>query len=215
MKQIISLTLLLLFSLSVSSRVQAHPHSWIDLETSLIFNDEGKVIGLWQGWLFDDFYSAFTLEGMKPDNDGKYDTKALNELAETNLENLSEYSYFTFIKIDGKKGNYQKVKDYKTFVEGNRLWMEFSVMLNEPVDPKAHAINYSVYDPTYYVEILHAEGGDPIQLTGAGSQGCGYEMKKPEPPKEMSLMAAAMDRNQSAGDGLGVYFSEQVEISCR
>jgi len=59
--------------------VQAHPHSWIDLETALIFNKDGKIKGLWVGWLFDDYYSAFTLEEIKPDETGQYPQKELDE----------------------------------------------------------------------------------------------------------------------------------------
>jgi len=201
--------------LILASRPQAHPHSWIDLETTLLFNDQGQVTGLWQGWLFDDFYSAFTLDGMKPDENGKYDQKALRKLAATNLKNLSEYSYFTFIEADGKTQPLQEVSAYKTYIQGNRLWMEFSVMLEKPLNPRDIKLEYAVYDPTYYVEILHAVQGDPIQLTGTGAMGCGYRLKKPKPPEEMSLMAAALDQNETAGDGIGVYFAEHVEISCQ
>jgi len=205
-----ALVLFLIFS----TPARAHPHSWIDLETALLFDDQGMVTGLWQGWLFDDFYSAFTLEGMAPDKDGGYDQVALNSLAETNLKNLSEYSYFTFIHADGAQPPYKPVESYKTFVENNRLWMEFTVMLETPIDPKQHKIDYAVYDPTFYVEILHAATGDPVQLNGKGAAQCGYRLKKPEPPKEISLMAAAMDKDQTAGDGIGIYFAEHVEISC-
>lgn len=210
-----SLSLFLaLLLLALPGTAKAHPHSWIDLETSLLFNDEGKVTGLWVGWLFDDYYSAFTLEGMRPDKDGKYDQKALNDLAETNLNNLFDYNYFTFIRADEKLLNYRTVTDYKTHVDGYRLWMEFTVELTEPVDPKAHKIDYAVYDPTYYVEILHAADGDPVQLIGTGAQTCGYALQKPEPPKELSLMAAALDKDETAGDSIGISFAERVEIAC-
>ncbi len=203
------------FCLLTPIRASAHPHTWIDLETALIFNEKGQITGLWVGWLFDDFYSAFTLEGMKPNKDGKYDQKALNTLAETNLKNLSEYSYFTYIHVDGKQPAYKTVTDYKTFVENQRLWMEFTVELKEPIPAKGHQIDYAVYDPTYYVEILHAEKGDPIQLIGKGAQGCGYALKKPEPPEELSFMAANLDKDETAGDGIGQFFAEKVELSCK
>ncbi|SCA55980.1 conserved exported hypothetical protein [Candidatus Terasakiella magnetica] len=214
MKFILTSLLFCTLFLSNVQKLHAHPHTWIDLETALIFDPDGKVSGLWVGWLFDDFYSAFTLEEMTPDAKGNYDQKALNDLAQQNLKNLSEYSYFTFINVDGKKAASQPVTDYKTHVEKNRLWMEFTVTLAQPIDPKTHKIDYAVYDPTYYVEILHAAEGDPIQLIGEKSMGCGYAMKKPEPPKELSLMAADMDKDETAGDGIGVYFSETVELSC-
>ncbi|WP_135081906.1 DUF1007 family protein [Terasakiella sp. SH-1] len=194
---------------------QAHPHSWIDLETALLFDEKGQVTGLWVGWLFDDYYSAFTLEGMTPNAQGAYDQQALNQLAEQNLKNLSEYSYFTFIQADGQKADVHPVTDYKTFVENNRLWMEFTITLKEPLHPKTQKLEYAVYDPTYYVEILHAVEGDPIQLIGEGAASCGYQLKKPEPPQELSLMAAGLDKDESAGDGIGVHFAERIEISCQ
>ncbi|NVK19983.1 MAG: DUF1007 family protein [Methylocystaceae bacterium] len=204
---------MLFLVLGASLPAKAHPHSWIDLETSLIFNEKGQIKGLWVGWLFDDFYSAFTLEETPRNKDGGYSQKSLNDLAEQNLKNLSEYSYFTFIHSDGKAVTFKPVTDYKTYVSKQRLWMEFTVMLENPIDPKAHKIDYAVYDPTYYVEILHAASGDPIQLVG-NTQGCGYRLSMPEPPEELSLMAAMLDQSETAGDGIGVFFAEKVVLSC-
>ncbi|MDV7340494.1 DUF1007 family protein [Terasakiella sp. A23] len=201
------------FVLLFSVRAQAHPHSWIDLETTLLFDDQGRVTGLWVGWLFDDFYSAYTLEETARNEDGTFDQKDLDALAERNLTNLEEYSYFTYIRADEKQQTYKKVTDYKTFVDGHRLWMEFSVMLETPIDPVTHKVDYAVYDPTYYVEVLHALDGDPIQMVG-NTNGCGYQLKKPEPPKELSLMAAALDKTETAGDGIGVSFAERVILTC-
>jgi len=184
------------------------------MDTSLIFNEQGQATGLWVGWLFDDYYSAFTLEVIQRQEDGSYDQKALNRLAEENLRNLSEYSYFTFIKVDGKQTPYLPVTDYKTHVSQNRLWMEFTVMFKDAIDPKKHAIDYAVYDPTFYVEILHEAKGDPIQFIGTGARGCGYALKRPEPPEEISLMAGMLDKDETAGDGIGQYFAERVVISC-
>ncbi len=197
-----------------SLSAKAHPHTWIDLETAPLFNEEGKVTGLWVGWLFDDFYSAFTLNEMKPGQDGEYVQKALNALAETNLKNLAEFSYFTFLRANGKPVKFKPVSDYKTSLQGNRLWMEFTVELETAIDPKTQKFDYAVYDPTFYVEILHAVEGDPIQLSGEGSLGCNYALKKPEPPEELSLMAAALDKDETAGTGIGESFAERVEILC-
>lgn len=194
-------------------KAHAHPHSWIDLETTLLFNDEGQITGLWVGWLFDDFYSAFTLEETPRNSMGGYNQSSLDALAKQNLKNLSEYSYFTFIHADGKTLPHKEVTKFKTFVDNNRLWMEFTVELETPVDPRTQTIDYAVYDPTYYVEILHAEKGDPIQMVG-NVNGCGYSLKNPEPPAELSLMAAALDQDETAGDGIGVSFAERVVLSC-
>lgn len=194
--------------LCLSTNAKAHPHAWIDLETTVVFDDAGLIKGLRVGWLFDDFYSAFSLDGVKPTQD------AFNKLAETNLKNLSEYNYFTQITADGKKLATQKVTEYNTELQGNRLWLEFFVPLVDPVDPKKVKITYAVFDPTYYVEVLHAETGDPIRLEG-NTNGCGYRLIPPQPPEDISLMAAAMDQTQTAGDTIGDYFAEHVTLRCQ
>lgn len=198
---------------ATSPKAHAHPHSWIDLETTLLFNTQGQITGLWVGWLFDDFYSAFTLEETPRNSMGGYTQSSLDDLARQNLKNLSEYSYFTFIHADGKTLPHKEVTDFKTSVTNNRLWMEFTVELETPIDPRTHQVEYAVYDPTYYVEILHTEKGDPIQMVG-NVNGCGYALKSPEPPEELSLMAAALDQDETAGDGIGVSFAERVVLSC-
>lgn len=200
--------------LSLSPKAQAHPHSWIDLETAPLFNKEGQITGLWVGWLFDDFYSAFSLEETKRNPDGTYNQADLDKLARTNLTNLSEYSYFTFAHVNGKEIPFLPVEIFKTNVQNNRLWMEFEVTFIEPIDPRTAQFDYAVYDPTYYVEILHAEAGEPVNLIGAEGINCGYTLNKPQPPEELSLMMADLDQTENAGTGVGIHFSEKVEISC-
>jgi len=193
--------------------VQAHPHSWIDLETALIFDGDGKIEGLWVGWLFDDYYSAFTLEETQPDKFGEYPQEKLNELAETNLKNLAEYNYFSFLRADGKQLAIKPVTKYKTSVK-RRLWMEFTIELETPIDPRSHKIDYAVYDPTFYIEILHAENGDPIRMIGDKALGCNYKLVKPEPPKELSFMAAALNKDETPSESIGASFAEQIDILC-
>ena len=190
----------------------SHPHAWIDLKTEPIFNDAGNMTGLRQFWLFDDFYSAFVMEDMPKASDGLYDQKALDELARMNLQNLEEYHYFTVIKANEKPLKLGKVTSFKTFMEGNRLAMEFDVPLKTATSPIKELIDYQVYDPGYYIEILHFKSDDAITLPEDGR--CVYNLIPPAPPKEMSLLAAGLDRNQIAEDGFGAYFAETVALTC-
>jgi ABC-type uncharacterized transport system substrate-binding protein len=72
---------------------------------------------------------------------------------------------------------------------------------------------YSIFDPTYYVEILHAEIKDVIRLIDA-PESCKHSLIKPDPNPEMVALAAGLDRNQSAGDTLGAIFADKVLIEC-
>ena len=79
----------------------AHPHSWIDLRSRVIMNDEGRVAALELDWLFDDLYTAYVAqEFVKQD---RPPSEFLPEVASTYLGNLAEYDYFTDVRLDGER----------------------------------------------------------------------------------------------------------------
>lgn len=195
------------------SPAKAHPHAWIDLKTKLIFNDEGKLTGLKVHWLFDDFYSIYTIEVLDPDKDGKINKKQVMELAKTNLQNLSEYNYFTEVKADNDIVKLGKVTEYDSTFADNRLSMTFTVPLVTPVDPKVKNISYAVFDPTYYIEVLH-EKESPVTFSDNGPESCRTNLTEPSPTVEMMTLAASLDKTESAGDTLGKVFAQTVFLQC-
>jgi len=193
----------------------AHPRAWIDLKSTVLFNDTGEVTGLRVRWSFDEFYTLYAIEDFDKDGDGQPDDDQLWQLAVVNLESLAEYDYFTYMKVDGVQPAYETVTEYETFMEDERLVLIFTVKLLVPADPRRHAVSYAVYDPTYYIEITHAaRSEDPIGFEGPAPEGCFFELQYPDPDEEMTLFAASLDQTQSAGDGLGAVFAEQVLIRC-
>lgn len=194
----------------------AHPHAWIDLKTVVLFNEEGQVAGLRLRWVFDEFYTLYAIEEFDKDGDGQPDDDQLWKLAVVNLESLAEYDYFTFVKVEGVQPAYDQVTEYETYMEDERLVLIFTVKLLVPADPRRHTVSYAVYDPTYYIEITHAaRSEEPIRFEGPAPEGCSFELQYPDPNEEIMLFAASLDRTQSASDGLGASFAEQVLIACK
>jgi ABC-type uncharacterized transport system substrate-binding protein len=191
----------------------AHPHAWIDLKTSAVFDDAGAFVGVHVDWLFDDFYSLFILEEIGS-ADGTIPPEALMDLAQRNLRNLAEYSYFTFIEVDGAKGEYAAPQNVHSELRDGRLAMQFTVPLLQPVDVRTSAVSYGVYDPTYYIEVLHMEEGDAVTLSGAAPNGCAAELQKPAPSMADVALAASLDQTETAGEGLGELFAEIIVIRC-
>lgn len=203
----------LIILLALTHSAYAHPHAWIDVKSAVLMNDDGNIKGVRVGWLFGDFYTAFAIEGMDQDGDGMPDQDLLDKLAEENLNNLATYNYFVEFMMNGKTQSYQPVTNFDTFLNGSRLWLEFVVPLTTPVDPKDENISYSVFDPTYYVEMLHSKEM-PISIEGEGSDTCQYSIKPPTPSDETRLFASSLDATESGGNSLGKLFAETVKISC-
>lgn len=206
--------------LPLARQGQAHPHSWIDLETELVFDDQGRLTTLRQIWLFDEYYTAWALEGFDTDNDGKPDPALLKELLEENLHNLEEYHYFTRLQRDGKDLDSNKVVESSSRMQGDRLRMQFDLPLKTPIDLSGTATAdksrfvYAVYDPTYYIEILHADKAGPVKLVNPPSPDCKAAIRKPNPNAATVSLAFAMDKSETAGDGLGQHFAEKVTVTC-
>lgn len=206
------LALGLLFATAGQAPVRAHPHAWIDLRSTLLLDAEGRVTAIEQEWLFDEFYSMFVLDGLVENEDAEADS--LMELARRNLENLRAYDYFTEVRADGETLALATVEDYESEMRGARLWMRFVLPLESPVDPRTQALEFSVFDPTYYIEMLHLEG-DVIAFRGADSDGCFGEVVPPNPDPEAVTLAQALDRNAEPDSALGGLFAERVTVTCR
>ena len=85
-------------SVAVVQPASAHPHVWVSVETTVIYDNQ-TITGLRQRWLFDEFYSSMAIQGLDANGDGIYDRSELAELAKVNIEGLKEFDYFTFAKL--------------------------------------------------------------------------------------------------------------------
>ena len=191
--------------------VLAHPHSWIDLESRLIFDDAGRLEAIELDWLFDEFYTAFIAEefvaaGIEP-------AAFLTDVAVDNLANLREFDYFTDLRQDGRKLALDEVRSYETGLRGERLWLSFVVPLAAPADPADGAFALAVYDPTYYIEVLYHEGISPV-LDGIDSDACTVFVMPPSPTAEQVSLAFMLDASQTGETGLGRHFAELATIDC-
>lgn len=191
----------------------AHPHAWIDVKVKVLFDGKGRIFALEETWLFDPLYTAFSLDGVKRGKDGAPDQQAVDALMHENMKNIKEYNYLTEVEANGVKAAFSGVRDIASGHENKRLRLTFTLLLETPLEAASAAVQYAVFDPTYYIEMLHAEGGGAVELSGAGPD-CRYRLIPPNPSPDAVGLAAALDRTQSGGDGLGKLFAERVSIRC-
>jgi len=187
----------------------AHPHSWIDLKIGVLFDGTGKITGLQEDWLFDEVYTTYILDSFAK---GEALTPArFAAIAQKIMGNLKDYDNFTKAKTNGKPLALGGIAAPGAALRGHRFALTFTATFAHPVAPKGFA--YEIYDPTYYIEMLHAEGKDPIRLVGAPA-GCKPHIAKPTPSMDAIVRASSLDKTQTTDTGLGELFAEKVTISC-
>ena len=102
----------------------AHPHVWVTVETTLLF-EQGAVTGIRHKWTFDEFYTSMAIQGLDTNNDGKYSREELAELAQVNIDGLKDFQFFTNARLAQAPLAFEAPKDY---------WLEHG---DAPVDPEA------------------------------------------------------------------------------
>ena len=163
-----------------ASSAQAHPHVWITASSQLLYAPDGSISGVRHAWTFDDMFSTYALQGMESKVKGVYTHEELAPLAQTNVESLKEFGFFTFAKADGKKQKFDEPVDYFLEFRDGLLTLHFTLPLKTPVKSKELALE--VFDPTFFVDFKFAEQ-NPVRLSGrqppARSASSGRTMAQP------------------------------------
>ncbi|AXY43577.1 DUF1007 family protein [Halomonas sp. JS92-SW72] len=207
-----------LLCLAMSGLAHAHPHGWIDLRMRLVVDDEGRLTGLHQSWRMDPFYSLVVLEelGQAGGDDGL--EAALDQLGSEIRDNLVPYGYYTELYSGDQKQAFDAVNDYTVLERGGRIEFIFLLPLSEPQPLAGQTLRYQVFDPTYYIEMVHEEEervpAEDALLVG-GELACETRIHQPSPDPELVMRAAMLDVDDEAEPGLGRHFAETGEVTCR
>ncbi len=191
--------------------VQAHPHAWIDVQSTAVLSPDGKFTAIKEQWLFDELYSAAIMDGMASDSPSGQATA--REFAAMAIENLRPYDYFTKITVDGKPIRLDKASEFAGAMRGSQLLLTFTAPLAQPVNPAAHQVAYAIYDPSYFIQMTHRPG-EPPAIEGRAGRACRLRVAAPNPTPEDIARAYALDRGAQAEEGLGDLFAEKVHIQC-
>jgi ABC-type uncharacterized transport system substrate-binding protein len=193
-----------------AGRAQAHPHVWIVASSQVIYAADGSMSGVRHAWTFDDMFSTYALQGIETKVKGVYSREELAPLAQTNVESLKEFDFFTFAKADGKKEKFQEPVDYFLEYKDAALTLHFTLPLKAPVKPKALALE--VFDPAYFIDFKF-DDKDPIKLVGAPAA---CQMKFQRPNDGTAAAQKLTEDNFASGDNsnYGAMFANKITVQC-
>ena len=214
-KQVLALWAFFVVSLGLSMPASAHPHVWLDMKVGVIMTADGKLQALHIHWTFDEFYSAFAMDGIKKDADGRYPQKVLDDLAQVNMTNLKEVDYFTEISANGKKlalgtpFDAESSWDYKK----SQLDLTFTLPLETP---QASPVQFRIYDPTYYISIEYPQKGRGTEFLTGNRKGCRISVETPDVQTTWLNLPESAFTGDSAtvGQGFGAHFASTATITC-
>jgi ABC-type uncharacterized transport system substrate-binding protein len=204
----------------------AHPHVWATMETDVELGENKEIISFRHKWTFDGAYTAFAVEGLDTNGDGLYSEEELKPLAQTSIEALKEFEYFTFPFIGDKKLALTDAVDYRLEYKDKLLTLYFTVPLTAPVPyEKIQDFSVAVYDPEMYVSLTFADNA-PVKIVSTKPVPCTAHVSRPSqrgedllrrhprltgrPRRHVGIFRPTGDKLGS----LGSQFAERVTIGC-
>jgi ABC-type uncharacterized transport system substrate-binding protein len=202
---------LLLWLALGTGAAEAHPHVWVTAVSELLYAPDGSLTGVRHAWTFDDMFAAYALQGIETKKKGVYSREELAPLAQTNVESLHEYAFFTFARVEGKKQKFGEPTDYFLDYTDGQLTLHFTLPLKAPVKSKQLVVE--VFDPTYFIDFAMALK-DPVKLVGAPT-GCQMQLQRPSD----GTTAAQKLNEQTFMDGgtnsnFGMMFANKITVDC-
>ena len=203
-------TMLLAF---LTKPVRAHPHVWVTAHAEILHDEAQRVAGLRHIWTFDEFYSAWAIQGLEEDY-GVVGPAQLRELARINATSLVEFGYFTDVRIDGTDHAFKPPVDYDMVYQDGHLILSFTLPLTRPARPRT-AFVMEIYDPTFFVSFTIDKGDDAVRIVG-GPPGCAKTITRPASSEieEAMTLSEAFFRTLTASSDFGEQFANRALIAC-
>ncbi len=193
-----------------ASPARAHPHVWITATSELIYDTDGSITGVRHAWTFDDMFSTYALQGIETRTKGVYSREELGPLAQTNVESLKEYAFFTFAKADGRKAKFLEPVDYFLEYKDTLLTLHFTLPLKTPVKPKELALE--VFDPAFFIDFKFADK-DPVRLVGAPAA-CQTAFQRPNDGAAKAQKIGEDNFLSGDNSNFGAMFANKITVEC-
>ncbi|WP_448833676.1 DUF1007 family protein [Camelimonas sp. ID_303_24] len=192
----------------------AHPHVWVTASAALVFDQDGRLTAIRHRWMFDKAFSAYAIQGLDKNGDGKFSREELAGLAKENIDGLTEFGWFTNLKINGAKTAFSPPKEGAMDLVDGQLALGFLLPLEKPASP-GKALMLDISDPTYFVAFSLADGDGAITLAHAPA-GCVTSITRPKAPPQQQTQNLTEDffnaLNQASN--FGSQFANKVVVAC-
>lgn len=165
-----------------------------------ITDDARQITALQQRWIFDPIYAHMLAEPILQAESVEAQQAEWKLLQDDISKTIQAAGYYTF-----PHHTFVDETEVELINDDGYLIVAFTLPLRQP----AQQLTYQIYEPEYYVEMLHAETQDT-----EFEQGCRLTITPAAPDADKYQEAAALDKDDTGDPMLGRFFAETGIIQC-
>ncbi|MGV1872764.1 DUF1007 family protein [Agrobacterium rosae] len=193
----------------------AHPHIFAEARMEIIEGADGTIAEVRNIWRFDEMFSASVVLDYDKNSDAKLDKDELAEIGATVHESLAEFSYYTFVTMNGKPVDLGKPDTIHVDYKDGQVLMFFSMKPQKPLPVKG-TLTFGAWDPTLYTAIDFAKDTD-IVVKGTHLAACKHKVVRPDPDEIISQNQNNLTDaffNDPTGTDMTKLFATRLELKC-
>jgi len=131
----------------------AHPHVFVQAGVDIVLGEEG-VEGVWQHWVFDEYFSAWVIEDFDLNKDGQFCEAELKVVYEETFRNLENHGFFTRILKNGKTLPITGIEGFAVEIREGHAIYSFYVPMKLLVGSEKESFLIAVYDEDFYCHLF-------------------------------------------------------------
>ncbi|WP_027366502.1 DUF1007 family protein [Desulfocurvibacter africanus] len=131
-----------------------HPHVFIDVELTFVFDLQG-LTGIHQRWVFDEMFSSQIVDMVDANDDGRLSEAEARNIEQEAFVNLKNFNFFSHVVVGGRKVAFSKATQFVARQNKGILSYEFLLPCSVPVQAGAKGlVRVAVYDQSYYSDVV-------------------------------------------------------------
>lgn len=154
MKKSLCCVLVLLAGLVWAPAARAHPHAFVEVFATFVFDAQG-LSGVREHWVLDPMLTVTVLDLIGEDHDGTLSAAEAQAVEDQSFSILQEYDVFTSIMVDGVPKPLEGTSDFSARLEGGKLHYEFFVPIAVSASGQEREVQVGVFDRTFYTFVAY------------------------------------------------------------
>jgi len=136
----------------------SHPHVFIAQRIKIVFDDQG-LAGFNIHWSFDDMFTSMIVGDYDKNQNEVLEKSEIALIKKEAFSYVSNYNYFTFVKIDGKHFDVKFIQYFSAELHDKKLVYKFFIPCHVAATRNFKHVRVASYDPSYYSAIFFANNG--------------------------------------------------------